>query len=49
MVITTEQIVLISEKSGEVVQRNFLRDLEGITKSLLQDTENFILHFKMQE
>ena len=46
LVITTEQIITCSYKSGEVIYQHSYRDLMGITKSLLVDSQNYILHFR---
>ena len=47
LVITTEQIVQCnSNKNGEVLEQNSFNDLQGVTKSLLQNQHNFILHFR---
>lgn len=49
LVITSEQIILCDAKSNDIKRRNQHRDLEGVTKSLIKDSQNFVIHFKMQE
>lgn len=49
LVITTEQIFFVDPKSNEVKKKFKYKDLEGITKSLLQASQNFIMHIKKQE
>lgn len=48
LVITSEQIIQCSIKNGEIRLKNTIEELKGITKSLLVDSKNFILHFKNQ-
>mmetsp|Transcript_27 Transcript_27/g.50 ORF Transcript_27/g.50 Transcript_27/m.50 type:complete len:175 (-) Transcript_27:664-1188(-) len=50
LVITTEQIIQCSGKSNGLIprQQNTYDSLRGITKSLLVDSQNFILHFRNQ-
>jgi hypothetical protein len=49
LVVTSEQVYLLSSKSSEIYQKYFYKDIEGITKSLFQGSQNFIIHYKKQE
>ena len=49
LVITSEQIIVTDAKNNEIKRRNQHKDLEGVTKSLIVNTQNFLIHFKRQE
>ena len=49
LVVTSEQIIVCDAKNNEIKRRNQHKDLEGVTKSLLLDSHNFLIHFKRSE
>jgi len=49
LVITSEQVILTDAKNNDIKRRNQFKDIEGVTKSLLIDSQNFVIHVKKQE
>lgn len=49
LIVTTEQIIVTDAKNNEIKRRNQHKDLQGVTKSLLMDSHNFLIHFKKSE
>lgn len=49
LIITSEQVILTDAKHNEVKKKCMYKDIEGVTKSLLIDSQNFVVHVKNQE